>query len=41
MMGAGFVIGFGGLKNAGPAPKARHSLTRLLRKLTGFRSGAR
>ncbi|MHA1151727.1 MAG: hypothetical protein ACTSQ7_03515 [Alphaproteobacteria bacterium] len=39
MMGAGFVIGFGGLRNE-PRPKARRSLKDLLRKLAGFRSSA-
>ncbi len=40
MMGAGFVIGFGGLENE-PQPKTRRSLKDLLRKLAGFRSNAR
>jgi hypothetical protein len=41
MMGAGIVIGMGGLETTGPAPKARRSLVSLLRKLTAFRSRAR
>ncbi len=40
MMGAGFVIGFGGLGGE-TKPKARRSLKGLLRKLAGFRSSAR
>ncbi len=40
LMGAGYVIGFGGLKTE-PRPKARRSLLGLLRKLAGFRSSAR
>ncbi len=37
IMGAGYVIGFGGLKTE-PRPKARRSLPSLLRKLARFRS---
>ena len=40
LMGAGYVIGFGGLKSEA-RPKARRSLMGLLRKLAGFRSSAR
>ncbi len=40
LMGAGYVIGFGGLKRE-TRPKARRSLMGLLRKLAGFRSSAR
>ncbi len=40
LMGAGYVIGFGGLKSEA-RPKARRSLVGLLRKLAGFRSSAR
>ncbi len=36
MMGAGLVIGFGGLKTESQ-PKARRSLAGLLRKLAGLR----
>ncbi len=39
LMGAGYVIGFGGLKSEA-RPKARRSLMGLLRKLAGFRSSA-
>ncbi len=40
LMGAGYVVGFGGLKSEA-RPKARRSLMGLLRKLAGFRSSAR
>ncbi len=40
LMGATYVIGFGGIKSQ-PRPKARRSLMGLLRKHTGFRSSAR
>ena len=40
MMGAGFVIGFGGLGGE-TKPKARRSLKGLLRKLAALRPGAR
>jgi hypothetical protein len=40
LMGAGFVIGFGGLGGE-TKPKARRSLMGLLRKLAAFRPGAR
>ena len=40
MMGAGLVIGFGGLDDANPAPKTRRSLAGLLRKLAAFRPSA-
>ncbi len=40
LIGAGYVVGFGGLKS-GARPKARRSLMGLLRKLAGFRSSAR
>ena len=40
LMGAGYVIGFGGLKSEA-RPKARRSLMGLLRKLAGFRTSAR
>ncbi len=36
LMGAGYVIGFGGLENQ-PRPKARRSLMSLLRKLGTLR----
>ncbi len=37
LMGAGYVIGFGGLKTE-PRPKARRSLLGLLRKLATLRT---
>ncbi len=40
LMGAGYVIGFGGLKNEAQ-PKARRSLMGLLRKIAALRPGAR
>ena len=40
LMGAGYVIGFGGPKTEAQ-PKSRRSLKGLLRKLAGFRSSAR
>ena len=40
LMGAGYVVGFGGLKSAA-RPKARRSLMGLLRKLAALRPGAR
>ena len=40
LMGAGYVVGFGGLKSEA-RPKARRSLLGLLRKLAEFRSSAR
>lgn len=40
LMGAGVVIGFGGLGGE-TKPKARHSLKGLLRKLVALRPGAR
>ncbi len=40
LMGAGYVIGFGGLKSEA-RPKARRSLMGLLRKLAALRPGAR
>ncbi len=40
LMGAGYVIGFGGLKSEA-RPKARRSLMGLLRKLAARRPGAR
>ena len=40
MMGAGLVVGFGGLKTE-PRPKARRSLKALLHKLAALRPGAR
>ncbi len=39
-MGAGYVIGFGGLKRE-TRPKARRSLMGLLRKVAALRLGAR
>ena len=43
MMGAGFVVGFGGLGGLGgeTKPNARRSLKGLLRKLVALRPGAR
>jgi sugar phosphate isomerase/epimerase len=43
LMGAGYVVGFGGLKSPGgqTRPKARRSLLGLLRKLAEFRRSAR
>ena len=40
IMGAGYVVGFGGL-NSKARPKARRSLMGLLRKLAALRPGAR
>ncbi len=40
LMGATYVIGFGGLDGE-PRPKARRSLKGLLRKLAALRPGAR
>lgn len=40
LMGAGYVIGIGGIRGQNQ-PKARRSLKGLLRKLAGFRSSAR
>ncbi len=40
MMGAGLVVGFGGLETE-PRPKARRSFKGLLRKLAALRPGAR
>ena len=40
LMGAGYVVGFGGISGQ-TRPKARRSLKGLLRKLAGFRSSAR
>ncbi len=40
LMGAGYVIGFGGLKNES-RPKARRSFMGLLRKVAALRPGAR
>ncbi len=40
LMGAGYVIGFGGLKSEA-RPKARRSLKGLLRKLAELRPSAR
>ncbi len=40
LMGAGYVIGFGGLRSE-PRPKARRSFMGLLRKFAARRSGAR
>ena len=40
LMGAGYVIGFGGLKSEA-RPKARRSLMGLLRKLAELRPSAR
>ncbi len=43
MMGAGFVVGFGGLGGLGgeTKPKARRSFMGLLRKLAALKPGAR